>query len=183
MQAMGLKVTQLPGGEIIPAMEKGVIEAFEYNNPTSDRRFGAADVAKVYMLSSYHQASECLEIEFNKSKYESLGKEQQAILRHAAEAASSTNLWMAYQHYPQDLQDLIHKANVQVHRTPESILKAQLAAWDKVVEQYSSDPFFKKVIDSQRSWAKPVAYYELLNAHDTKLAYEHYYGKDQPLGY
>jgi TRAP-type mannitol/chloroaromatic compound transport system substrate-binding protein len=72
---------------------------------------------------------------------------------------------------------------VQVHRTPEPILKAQLAAWDKVVEQYSSDPFFKKVIESQRTWAKPVAYYELLNAHDTKLAYEHYYGKDQPLGY
>ena len=70
MQAMGLKVTQLPGGEIIPAMEKGVIEAFEYNNPTSDRRFGAADVAKVYMMSSYHQANECLEIEFNKTKFE-----------------------------------------------------------------------------------------------------------------
>ena len=83
MQAMGLKVTQLPGGEIIPAMEKGVIEAFEYNNPTSDRRFGAADVAKIYMMSSYHQPSECLEIEFNKTKFESLAKEQQVILRHA----------------------------------------------------------------------------------------------------
>ena len=92
MQAMGLKVTQLPGGEIIPAMEKGVIEAFEYDDPTSDRRFGAADVAKVYMLSSYHQASECLEIEFNKTKFNSLAKEQQAILRHAVEAASSKNL-------------------------------------------------------------------------------------------
>src|SRR6188508_3632181 len=72
MQQMGARVTQLPGGEIIPAMEKGVIEAFEYNNPTSDRRFGAADVAGVYMLSSYHQASECLEIEFNKTKFDSL---------------------------------------------------------------------------------------------------------------
>ena len=80
MQAMGLKVTALPGGEIMPAMQKGVIEAFEYNNPTSDRRFGAADVAKFYMLSSYHQPSECLEIEFNKTKFESLAKEQQAIL-------------------------------------------------------------------------------------------------------
>jgi TRAP-type mannitol/chloroaromatic compound transport system substrate-binding protein len=135
------------------------------------------------MLSSYHQASECLEIEFNKTKYESLPQELQAILRHAAEAASSTNLWTAYQHYPQDLQELIHKENVHVYRTPESVLKAQLTAWDKVVEQYSSDPFFKKVIDSQRGWAQPVAYYELLNAHDTKLAYDHYYGEKQPLGY
>ncbi len=182
MQAMGLKVTALPGGEIIPAMEKGVIEAFEYNNPTSDRRFGAADVAKVYMLSSYHQPSECLEIEFNKTKYESLAKEQQAILRHAVQAASSDNLVMAYDNYPKDLQALI-KGGTQVHRTSESILKAELDAWDKVVAQYSKEEWFKKISDNQRAWAKDVAYYQLLNAHDTKLAYEHYYGKEQPLGY
>lgn len=182
-QAMGLKVTQLPGGEIMPAMEKGVIEAFEYNNPTSDRRFGAADVAKIYMMSSYHQTSELLEVEINKTKYESLAKEQQAILRHAVEAASSTNLWTAYEFYPKDLQLLIKKDGVKVHRTPESILKAQLAAWDKVVEQYSKEEYFKKVIDNQKAWAKDVAYFELLNAHDTKLAYNHYYGKEQPLGF
>ena len=182
MQAMGLKVTALPGGEIIPAMEKGVIEAFEYNNPTSDRRFGAADVAKVYMLSSYHQPSECLEIEFNKTKFESLAKEQQAILRHAVQAASSDNLVMAYDNYPKDLQAL-KKGGTQVHRTSTSILKAQLDAWDKVVAQYSKEEWFKKISDNQKAWAKDVAYYQLLNAHDTKLAYEHYYGKEQPLGY
>ncbi len=183
MQAMGLKVTQLPGGEIIPAMEKGVIEAFEYNNPTSDRRFGAADVAKVYMLSSYHQPSEVLEIEFNKSKFDSLPKEQQAIIRHSVEAASSSNLWTAYEHYPKDLQALIHKDHVKVARTPESILKAQLDAWDKVVEQYDKQEWFKKVTENQKAWAKDVTYYQLLNAHDTKLAYEHYFGKEQPLGF
>jgi TRAP-type mannitol/chloroaromatic compound transport system substrate-binding protein len=183
MQAMGMKVTQLPGGEIMPAMEKGVIEAFEYNNPTSDRRFGAADVAKIYMLSSYHQASECLEVEFNKTKFDSLAQEQQSILRHAIQAASSTNLWTAYAHYPEDLQALIHKDKVTVHRTPKSILEAQLQAWDKVVAQYSKEEYFKKVIDSQKAWAKDVAYYELMNAHDTKIAYDHYYGKAQPLGY
>jgi TRAP-type mannitol/chloroaromatic compound transport system substrate-binding protein len=184
MQAMGLKVTALPGGEIMPAMEKGVIEAFEYNNPTADRRFGAADVAKYYMMSSYHQANECLEIEFNKTKFDSLAKEQQAILRHSVAAASSTNLWMAYEYYPKDLQALIHKDGVHVNRTPESILKAELAAWDKVVAQYSaSDPWFKKINDNQRAWAKDVSYYQLLNAADTKLAYDHYYGKEQPLGF
>jgi TRAP-type mannitol/chloroaromatic compound transport system substrate-binding protein len=182
-QAMGFKVTQLPGGEIIPAMEKGVIEAFEYNNPTSDRRFGAADVAKIYMLSSYHQPSECLEIIYNKPKYDGLAKEQQAILRHGIEAASSANLFMAYANYPKDLQALIHKDGVKVYRTPESILKAQLDAWDKVVAQYSKEEQFKTISENQKKWAKDVAYFQLLNAHDTKLAYEHYYGKEQPLGY
>lgn len=182
MQALGMKVTALPGGEIIPALEKGVIEAFEYNNPTSDRRFGAADVAKVYMLSSYHQASECLEIEFNKTKYESLAKEQQAILMHAVKAASTANLILAYEHYPKDLQALI-KGGTQVHRTSESILKAELDAWDKVVAHYDKEEWFKKVSENQKAWAKDVAYYQLMNAHDTKVAYDHYYGKVQPLGF
>jgi TRAP-type mannitol/chloroaromatic compound transport system substrate-binding protein len=183
MQAMGLKVTQLPGGEIIPAMEKGVIEAFEYNNPTSDRRFGAADVAKIYMLSSYHQPSECLEIEFNKTKFDSLAKEQQMILRHAITSASTTNLNMAYYNYPKDLQALIHKDGVKVYRTSPSILEAQLKAWDTVVAHYDKEEWFKKISDNQKAWAKDVAYYQLLNAHDTKLAYDHFYGKEQPLGF
>jgi TRAP-type mannitol/chloroaromatic compound transport system substrate-binding protein len=183
MQAVGCKVTQLPGGEIIPAMEKGVIEAFEYNNPTSDRRFGAADVAKYYMMSSYHQPSECLEIEFNKTKFDSLAKEQQMILSHAVLAASTANLNMAYAHYPEDLQALIHKDGVHVYRTSQSILAAQLKAWDEVVAHYDKEEWFKKISDNQKAWAKNVAYYQLLNEHDTKLAYDHFYGKEQPLGY
>ncbi len=184
MQEMGCKVTQLPGGEIIPAMEKGVIDAFEYNNPTSDRRFGAADVAKVYMLSSYHQANEALEIEINKTKWDALPKEHQAIIEHSVAAANSRNTWTAYEQYPKDLQDLIHKDGVKVYRTSTSILKAQLAAWDRVVEKYSAEvPEFKEICDHQRAWAKNSSYYNLLNSADTKLAYEHYYGKEQPLGY
>ena len=70
-QEMGAKVTQLPGGEIIPALDKGVIDAFEFNNPTSDMRFGAQDVIKNYMMGSYHQAMEFFEIAFNKKKWDS----------------------------------------------------------------------------------------------------------------
>jgi TRAP-type mannitol/chloroaromatic compound transport system substrate-binding protein len=184
MQAMGCKVTALPGGEIIPAMEKGVIEAFEYNNPTSDRRFGAADVAKYYMLSSYHQAAELLEIEMNKDKWNSLSQEQQAIIEQAIKAANSENIWTAFEQYPKDLEDLIHKDHVHVFRTSESILKAQLKAWDQVVAKYSAEvPEFKEVCDAQRAWAKNVAYYNILNSADTKLAYDHYFGKELPLGF
>ena len=184
MQDMGLKVTQLPGGEIIPAMEKGVIEAFEYNNPTSDRRFGAADVAKYYMLSSYHQAAETLEIEINKTKWDALPAEHKAIIENAVMAANSRNIWTAFEQYPKDLQDLIHKDKVHVYRTDASILKAQLDAWDKVVAKYSAEvPEFKQVIDAQKAWARNVAYYNLLNEADTKLAYDHYFGKELPLGY
>ena len=112
-------MAQLPGGEIVPAMERGVIDGFEFNNPTSDRRFGAQDVAKNYMLGSHHQATEYFEIMFNRTKFNALPKEQQAILQYAAEAVSSANEWKAMDYYSKDLQELINKDKVNVLRTPQ----------------------------------------------------------------
>ena len=175
MQAMGAKVTQLPGGEIVPALERGVIEAFEFNNPTSDKSFGAQDVSKVYMLGSYHQAAEFFEIIFNKDKFNSLEKEHQAILRYAAEAASSDNYWRGQDQYSKDLQWLKEKAGVKVYRTPQSVMKAQLDAWDKLLPDLEKDPFFAKVVKSQKEFSHRVAYYELMNACDYKLAFDHYF--------
>ncbi|MFQ5626331.1 MAG: TRAP transporter substrate-binding protein [Methyloligellaceae bacterium] len=175
MQGMGVKVTQLPGGEIVPALERGVIEAFEFNNPTSDRQFGAQDVRKNYMMGSYHQAAEFFEIIFNKDKFQSLPKEHQAILEYAAEAASTANYGMAMDSYSKDLQTLIHKDGVKVHRTPESVMQAQLASWDKVLGKLGKDPFFQKVVDSQKAWAHRVAFYNLQNDADYKLAFKHYF--------
>lgn len=180
MQAMGASVAQLPGPEILPAMEKGVIDAFEFNNPTSDSRFGAQDVAKYYYLGSYHQASEAIEVVFNKAKYDGLAKEQQQILKLAAMASNSDNIWKAWDIYSKDLQTLIEKHGVHVKRTQESIFKAQLAAWDKVVDQISADsaqgPIIKKILESQKAWAKRVAFYAINNEADYKSAYEHYFG-------
>jgi TRAP-type mannitol/chloroaromatic compound transport system substrate-binding protein len=177
MQAMGMSVAQLPGGEILPAMERGVIDAFEFNNPTSDRRFGAQDVSKDYMMSSYHQATEYFEIIFNKSKYDSLPQELQAILKYAAEAASTANFAMAMDNYSNDLQWLQTSAGVNLHRTDASILQAQLTAWDQVLPKLMQDEFFARVVESQKAWAKRVVFYELYNSADYRLAYEHYFGK------
>jgi len=175
MQGMGLKVTQLPGGEIVPALERGVIEAFEFNNPTSDMQFGAQDVSKVYMMGSYHQAAEFFEIIFNKDKFESLPAELQAILEYSAEAASTANYALAMDRYSNDLQKLINDDGVHVYRTPTSVMQAQLASWDKVLANLTQDAFFKKVIDSQKAWSERVAFYYLTNAADYKLAYDHYF--------
>ncbi len=175
MQGMGLKVTQLPGGEIMPALEKGVIEAFEFNNPTADSRFGAQDVSKHYHMGSYHQAAEFFEIILNKDKFESLPKEHQAILEYSAEAANTASYGWAMDQYSKDLQKLINEHDVNVYRTETSIMKAQLDSWDKVLEKLNRDPFFKKVVDSQKAWSERVAFYDIVNAADYKLAYEHYF--------
>jgi TRAP-type mannitol/chloroaromatic compound transport system substrate-binding protein len=174
-QAMGAKVTQLPGGEIVPALERGVIDAFEFNNPTSDMRFGAQDVLKNYMMGSYHQSSESFEIVFNRKKYDALPNDLKAILRHAVEAVNSSNFWLAMENYSRDLQILKDKHKVNVIRTPDSIMQEQLKAWDVMTVELSKDPTNKKIIDSQRDWFRRVVYYEQFNAANYRLAYEHVY--------
>ncbi len=175
MQGMGLKVTQLPGGEIVPALERGVIEAFEFNNPTADMQFGAQDVSKHYHMGSYHQAAEFFEIIFNKDKFESLPKEHQAILEYAAEAANTANYGWAMNQYSIDLQKLKKDHGVNVWRTDQSIMDAQLKSWDQVLEKLNQDPFFKKIVDSQKEWSHRVAFYDLMNSADYKLAFKHYF--------
>lgn len=181
MQELGMKVTQLPGGEIVPAMERGVIDAFEFNNPTSDSRFGAQDVAKYYAMGSYHQAMEFFEIIFNKTKYDALPADLKAILQYASEAVSSSNTWTAQDNYSKDLQKLITKDGVKVTRTSKAIFAAQIKAWDTVVAKLEAeDPFFKKVYASQKDWARRVAYYSFFNDADYKTAYEHVFKTKLP---
>ncbi|UCH52736.1 MAG: TRAP transporter substrate-binding protein [Pseudomonadota bacterium] len=180
-QEMGAKVTQLPGGEIVPALERGVIDAFEFNNPTSDMRFGAQDVIKNYELGSFHQAMEFFEIAVNKKKWDAMPKDLQAIWRYGVEAANSANYFTAMKNYPKDLQDLIHKHKVKVIRTPLPIFQEQLKAWDKINTRLSGeDPFFKKVVESQKAWAKDVVYYWNANDAPFAMGYEHVFKTKLP---
>jgi TRAP-type mannitol/chloroaromatic compound transport system substrate-binding protein len=174
-QALGVSVAQLPGGEIVPAMERGVIDGFEYNNPTSDSRFGAQDVAKNYMLGSHHQATEYFELMFKRSKFNALPAEHQAILEYASEATSSANEWFAYDIYSKDLQELINKHKVNVHRTPQGVFDAQIKAWDGLIKELEKDPFMKKVMDSQKEWVRRVVFYNMMNATDYKGAFNHHF--------
>lgn len=175
LQAMGMSVAQLPGGEIVPAMERGVIDAFEFNNPSSDLRFGSPDVAKNYYLSSYHQASESFEFLINQDFYDDLDDDLQAILRYGVEAASTSNTALAMENYSNDLIRIRDEFGVTIHRTSTDILSAQLTAWDSLIEELEQDEFSKRVMDSQRAWVDKVAYYELMNAPDLALAYNHYF--------
>jgi TRAP-type mannitol/chloroaromatic compound transport system substrate-binding protein len=171
---MGAAVTIMGGGEIVPAMDRGLLDAAEFNNPSSDKLLGFPDVSKDYMLQSYHQAAECFEISFNKTKYDALAPDLQAILRYAAEAASSDMSWKAMDRYDKDLAAL-KEAGVKVHRTPDSVLQAQLTAWDAVIAAQSAEPFFAKVVESQKAWAKRVVGTQFELEVDQKMAYEHFF--------
>ena len=134
------------------------------------------------MMGSFHQAMEFFEITINKNKWNSLPKDLQAILQYSAEAASSSNWWTAMDNYSRDLQDLINKHNVKVIRTPKSVMTEQLKAWDVITARLSAeDPFFAKVVASQRAWAKRVAYYVNINEADYVAGYEHVFKTKIPV--
>lgn len=175
LQSMGMSVAQLPGGEIVPAMERGVIDAFEFNNPSSDMRFGAQDVAKNYYLGSYHQASEAFEFLFNRDVIEDLEPDLRAILEHGVEAVSTYNTAYALDNYSADLLKLRDEAGVTIHKTPNDILQAQLEAWSTMITTLEADATIKKILDSQRDWVKRTVFYELMDKPDYALAYEHFF--------
>lgn len=174
MKEMGAAITILAGGEIVPALERGVIDGAEFNNPSSDSLLGFQDVSKTYMLKSFHQSAESFEIIFNKNKFNALSPEQKAILKYSAESASSDMLWKALDRYSRDLE-MLRGRGVNVIATPKAVLDAQLAAWDKVIADLSKDAFFKKVVDSQKAWAKRTVGFERINEIDANAAYDHFF--------
>ena len=175
---MGMSVVQLPGGEIQPAMKSGLIDAAEFNNPTSDSDFGMQDVSKHYHLASFHQSQEAFEITFNKKKFDGLAPELQKILEYASEAENSNFFWHNTLRYADDLVKLKNKLGVNVYRTPDGVMQDQLKAWDVITDKFSKkDAFFKEVVDSQKKYAKKVMAYLLLNQPDYGMAYKHHFGE------
>ena len=175
---MGMSVVQLPGGEIQPAMKSGLIDAAEFNNPTSDSDFGMQDVSKHYHLASFHQSQEAFEITFNKKKFDGLAPELQKILEYASEAENSNFFWHNTLRYADDLVKLKNKLGVNVYRTPDGVMQDQLKAWDVITDKFSKkDAFFKEVVESQKVYAKKVMAYLLLNQPDYGMAYKHHFGE------
>jgi TRAP-type mannitol/chloroaromatic compound transport system substrate-binding protein len=180
LTAMGMVVRQLPGGEIQPAMKTGLIDAAEFNNPTSDSQFGMQDVSKHYHLGSFHQSQEMFEIPCNTKRLKSLSPAHQAILKNAAYAANTDNYFKALSRYTASLSELMNKHKVNVYQTSDAILAEQLKGWDKVIGEFvKKDAFFAKVVKSQKDYARKTMKYLLMNQPNYKLAYENEFG---PIG-
>ena len=172
---MGTAVNPLPGGEIVPALDRGLIDAAEFNNASSDRLLGFPDVVKNCMLQSFHQSGEQFEVLFNKTKLDALPTELKSIIEYAVQAASADMSWKAAQRNSQDYIEL-KKAGVKFYKTPDAVLKAQLEAWDKTIEKKAAEnPLFKKVLESQRAFAERVGQWQNDYTVDFKMAYNHYF--------
>src|ERR671919_521448 len=177
-QGMGAAVNALPGGEIVPAMDRGLLDAAEFNNASSDRILGFADVAKVCMLQSYHQNGEQFEIMFNKTKYDALPAKMKALIEYTVEAASADMSWKAIDRYSKDYVELQTKDKVRFYRTPDSVLQRQLDIFDTVLAKYSTQtPMFKEIAESQRQFAQRAVKWYLDTQVGSRMAYNHYFAK------
>ncbi len=174
---MGLAVNALPGGEIVPAMDRGLLDAAEFNNMTSDRILGFPDVSKVCMLQSFHQNAEQFEIMFNKTKYDALPAKLKAIIAHGVDAASQDLTWKAIDRYSQDYIEMQTKDKVRFYKTPDSILQKQLEVYDQVVAKKSAEnPLFKEIVDSQKKYAERAVKWDMDNNVNRRMAFNHYFG-------
>jgi TRAP-type mannitol/chloroaromatic compound transport system substrate-binding protein len=172
---LGTAVNPLPGGEIVPALDRGLIDAAEFNNASSDRLLGFPDVVKNCMLQSFHQSGEQFEILFNKTKYDSLPAELKATIDYAVQAASADMSWKAIHRNSQDYIEL-KKAKINFFKTPDAVLKAQLDAWDKVIaEKAKANPLFQKVLDSQKAFAERAGSWQNDYMVDFKMAWNRYF--------
>jgi TRAP-type mannitol/chloroaromatic compound transport system substrate-binding protein len=174
---MGAAVNALPGGEIVAAIDRGLLDAAEFNNASSDRALGFADVSKICMLQSYHQNAEQLEISFNKTKFNALPPKMKALIEGAVEGASADMMWKAIDRNSQDYITLQTQDKVKFYRTPDSILKAQLDLYDEITKKYlGTNPLFKEIIASQLAFAKRATQWEQDYITPRKMAFDHYFG-------
>src|SRR5205814_2249319 len=175
---LGAAVNALPGSEIVPALDRGLLDAAEFNNATSDRILGFADVSKVCMLQSYHQNAEQLEITFNKTKFDALPDKMKAIIENGVEAASADMSWKSIDRYSKDYIELQTKDKVRFYKTPDSILQRQLEIYDQVVDKKSTDnPMFKEIVESQKAFAARTVKWDLDTNVGRRMAYNHYFAK------
>ena len=175
--AMGVSVNALPGGEIVPAMDRGLLDAAEFNNASSDRLLGFPDVSKVCMLQSFHQNAEQFEIMFNKTKFNALPAKMKSIIENAVEAASSDMSGKAVDRYSQDSIEMQQKQGVKFYKTPDPVLQAQLTGYDAAAAKRKDNALFREIEESQKKFAARAVRWDLDTNVNRRMAYNHYFGK------
>lgn len=156
---MGISAVALPGGEIVPAAQRGVIDAAEWIGPADDVNLGLYTVWKNYYLQGLHQSTDVGEVIINGKFWASLDPDLQEIIRTASLASVGETYTFNVARNAAALQKMKDE-KVVVHDTPADFYPAFVEATNKVLDRYAAkDAFFKEVLDSQRNFGKTVVPY------------------------
>ena len=156
-QRMGMTTVNMPGGEIIPSAQRGVIDCAEWVGGVEDLRLGFHNVWKYHYTPGMHENVTIGEVVFNADVWKTLSPTHQEII-HSAANETFLIWWAKWQRQNADaIKELQEKHGVRILRTPPDILYAFLKTWDTIAaEESAKNPFFKKVHDSQRAYASLV---------------------------
>ena len=172
---LGAVVNALPARDIAGAMERGVLRGAEFNNVSADRMLGLPEVAKVYMLQSYHQGAEQFEVVFNKTKFEALPRKLKAVIENAVEAASADMSWKAIDRYSRDHHELRDAGKARMLKTPDAVLARQLEAYDAAAAKRRNNALFREIEESQRRFAERAVRWQLDTQVSPRIAFGHYF--------
>lgn len=154
---MGVPAVSLPGPEIIPAAQRGAIDAAEWGYPSDDMAFGFHQVWKNYYLQGLHQVSDVGDLIINGAFWKKLSPELQAMVEAATLAINLEHYALLVQRNGAALKQLVEKEGVRTLDTPQEYFKDFPKMTRQVMERYSArDPFFKKVWESQRQFAQLI---------------------------
>lgn len=174
---MGMQTIGMPGGEILAAGQKGVINCAEFVGGLEDERLGFPTLWKYYYLNSLHEHSNTGDLLINGAVWRSLTKSQQTAIRSAAYESYLHWLTWVQSENGQALARMIKEHGVKVMQTPPDILRAELATIDQMFKEESAkNPWFKKVLESQRAWASKVVPYKNVAFTPYSYAADHYWG-------
>ena len=177
-QELGATVFQLPVDEIVPALRRGEIEAAEFSTISSDRALGLPDVLKVCMLQSFHQITEQVELLVNRDAWNALSPAWQQAVNIATQAVTAMMRSRQTNANSTHYIEMREVQGVRFYKTPESVLKAQLVAWDRVtVRNSNGDPVFARVLDSMRRYAQRCVGWQNDAYADRRVAYNHYFAQ------
>ena len=153
----GMSVVNIPGGEIVPAGERGVIDCGEWVGPAEDMRIGFQNIWKHYYMPSTHEPATVLELLINGDVWKKLPKDLQEIMQSAAMEVNLRTQVLINRANADALRELTEKHGVKIERTPNDILIKILESWDKIAKaEYEKNAFFRKVYDSQKAYAGKV---------------------------
>ncbi|MCC7546948.1 MAG: TRAP transporter substrate-binding protein [Burkholderiales bacterium] len=174
----GMNPVNIPGGEIVPAGERGVIECAEFVGPAEDMKIGFHTVWKYVYMPSMHETATVVELLINGKVWNKLPEDQKAIIQSASLDATLRSQLIMNKLNAEALTELRTKHGVKIERTPEDILVNTLKAWDQIAkEEAAKNPFFRKVLESQRSYASKVVPARLSIVPPYELGARYYWSK------
>ena len=157
---MGVAAVAMPGGEIVPGAQRGVIDAAEWIGPADDLNLGLQTIWKHYYLQGLHQSTDIGEIIINKAAWNKLSPDLQEIVRAAAMASMTETYTFNVYKNAQAIVRLRNEFKVNIHDTPKDFFPEFVRATNVVLDRYAAkDAFFKQTLDSQRAFAKVVVPY------------------------